>query len=107
MSDWKGKPTLEQTEQFEFALESHGIDDFRVRKIFNPDDKAITQFSESLRQAGIGLRRQRLNIGEGWCSQRSPMVELACHANVVGEVPTPTKRLTARPRMGNGCFGLT
>ena len=33
-------------------------------EILDPDDEALAQAAEALRQAGIGLRRQRLDIGQ-------------------------------------------
>src|SRR6476620_2895980 len=57
-------------------------------------------------EAGIGLGRQRFDVGQGRRCQSPPIVEMACHDNVVGEVLTPTKRLTEWHLMGNVWLSL-
>src|SRR4029077_8084525 len=57
-------------------------------------------------EGGIGLSRQRFDVGQGWRRQSPPIAEMACHDNVVGEVLTPTKRLTTWPLMGDVWLSL-
>src|SRR5262249_9046522 len=97
---------VKQAKQVKFALRLHGLQNFPRREVFDPDDKAFAEFPKMAGQTGIGLSRQCLKVGQGWRRQTPPIAELARHENVVGEVFGPTKRLTARPWMGNGWQSL-
>jgi len=92
---------LKQSEEIKVALQPHGVDHLGIGEVFNPDDKPLAQVSEMRRQARVGLRCQRLNIGQRWCRQFPPTVELACHAAVLGEVSPPTKLVDALLPLGN------
>ena len=55
--------TLEQAEQVEFCLDVHVLKDFLGRKIGHLDDEIFAKVAEMLGQAGISVRRQRLDFG--------------------------------------------
>ena len=92
---------LKQAEQVELAVGMHGFQDFLGGEIVDPDDEALAKPAEVLRQPGIGLRRQRLEIGQRGRSHPPPSlwaVELACHASTLGDASGLTKRLTERAK---------
>ena len=93
---------LEQTKQIELALGTHALENLVSRKILNSDDEVLTEITEVLRKTRIRLRRKALDIRHRRRRRSAPIVELACHGNVVGEVCMRSKRLTASPRMRNG-----
>src|SRR5689334_2772980 len=93
---------LEQAKQVELALGTHTLENLLSREILNADDEVRTEIAEVLREPGVSLGSQRLNIGQGGGRGAAPIMELACHGNVVGELCMMSKRLTASPRMRNG-----
>src|SRR5262249_22488673 len=98
---WKSD-TLEKAKQIEFALGTHTVEDLVCRKIFNTDDEILTEIAKVLRKTCVGLGSQRLDIGQGRRCRSAPIVKLACHGKVVGEVCMRSKWLTGCPRMRNG-----
>src|SRR4249920_1540747 len=93
---------LEQAKQVELALGTHAFENLVSWKILNTDDEVLTEIAEVLRKTRVRLRRKALDIRHRRRRRSAPIVELASHGNVVGEVCMWSKRLTASPRMRNG-----